>query len=171
MDPTLPASLPPEPVEPRASTALLVLGMHRSGTSALARLLHWAGADAGERLVPGSAGNEQGHWEDAFAVETNERLLAALGRRWDDMRPLPAGWADSEAAREARARIGDYVRTRRRQHPVWAVKDPRMCLFASLWRDAIATGEGYKTKAGALNGIASIKKNAPVATIDDTTTS
>src|SRR3546814_7903315 len=29
MDPTLPASLPPEPVEPRASTALLVLGMHR----------------------------------------------------------------------------------------------------------------------------------------------
>lgn len=138
MDPTLPASLPPEPVEPRASTALLVLGMHRSGTSALARLLHSAGADAGERLVPGSAGNEQGHWEDAFAVETNERLLAALGRRWDDMRPLPAGWADSEAAREARARIGDYVRTRRRQHPVWAVKDPRMCLFASLWRDAIA---------------------------------
>lgn len=33
----------------------------------------------------------------------------------------------------------------------------------------IATGEGYKTKAGALNGIASIKKNAPDPSIDDTT--
>ena len=33
----------------------------------------------------------------------------------------------------------------------------------------IATGESYKTKAGVLNGIASIKRNAPVATIDDTT--
>lgn len=34
----------------------------------------------------------------------------------------------------------------------------------------IATGEGYKTKAGVVNGIESIKKNAPVASIDDTTT-
>lgn len=34
----------------------------------------------------------------------------------------------------------------------------------------IATGEGYKTKAGVMNGIESSKKNAPVASIDDTTT-
>ena len=119
------------------SSAILVLGMHRSGTSALARLLHDAGADLGERLVPGSAGNEQGHWEDAFAVETHERLLAELGRRWDDVRPLPAGWRDSEAAREARARIVGYVRATRLRHRLWAAKDPRMCLFADLWREAL----------------------------------
>ena len=133
----MPANHHAQSVDPGASTALLVLGMHRSGTSALARMLQAAGADVGDRLVPGSAGNEQGHWEDAFAVETNERLLAALGRRWDDMRPLPAGWAEGEAACEARERISRYVRGNRRQHPLWAIKDPRMCLFAALWRDAI----------------------------------
>src|SRR3546814_3838024 len=83
--------------------------MHRSGTSALANVLAAAGADPGERLVPGSPGNETGHWEDAFAVETNQRLLAALGQRWDDVRPLPAGWQEAGPATEARHRIVQSV--------------------------------------------------------------
>jgi uncharacterized protein YegP (UPF0339 family) len=35
--------------------------------------------------------------------------------------------------------------------------------------EVIATGEGYKTKASALNGIDSVKKNAPDAKVDDQT--
>ncbi len=35
--------------------------------------------------------------------------------------------------------------------------------------ETIAVGEGYKSKAGCKNGIESIKKNAPEATIDDRT--
>ena len=34
----------------------------------------------------------------------------------------------------------------------------------------IATGEGYKTKANALNGIESVRKNAATAQVDDQTT-
>jgi GT2 family glycosyltransferase/glycosyltransferase involved in cell wall biosynthesis len=123
---------------PTDSTGFLVLGMHRSGTSVLARLLAAAGASPGERLVPGSHGNEDGHWEDAFAVETNERLLSALGYRWDDLRPLPGGWMQSEAAAEARARIREYIRSDLSRHALWAIKDPRMCLFAELWLQAFA---------------------------------
>jgi GT2 family glycosyltransferase/glycosyltransferase involved in cell wall biosynthesis len=123
---------------PADSAGFLVLGMHRSGTSVLARLLAAAGASPGERLVPGSHGNEEGHWEDAFAVETNERLLAALGRRWDDLRPLPRDWLQSEAAAAARAQIRDYVRSDLSRHALWAIKDPRMCLFAELWLQAFA---------------------------------
>lgn len=33
----------------------------------------------------------------------------------------------------------------------------------------IATGEGYKTKASCMNGIESIRKNAPDAALDDQT--
>ena len=112
--------------------------MHRSGTSVLARMLAAAGANPGERLVPGSDGNEEGHWEDAFAVETNERLLSALGYRWDDLRPLPKDWMRSDAAASARAQIGDYLRSSLSKHPLWAIKDPRMCLFAELWLQAFA---------------------------------
>ena len=121
-----------------ASAGFLVLGMHRSGTSVLARLLAASGANPGERLVPGSHGNEDGHWEDAFAVETNERLLSALGYRWDDLRPLPAGWLRSEAAVAARAQIRDYLRSSLSKHALWAIKDPRMCLLAELWLQAFA---------------------------------
>jgi GT2 family glycosyltransferase/glycosyltransferase involved in cell wall biosynthesis len=120
------------------SMGFLVLGMHRSGTSVLARMLAAAGANPGERLVPGSHGNEDGHWEDAFAVETNERLLSALGYRWDDLRPLPKDWMRSDAAAVARAQIRDYLRSSLSKHPLWAIKDPRMCLFAELWLQAFA---------------------------------
>lgn len=128
------------------SSGFLVLGMHRSGTSVLARLLAAAGANPGERLVPGSLGNEEGHWEDAFAVETNERLLSALGYRWDDLRPLPGDWMRSEAAGFARAQIRGYLRSSLSKHPLWAIKDPRMCLFAALWLDAFAE-EGCRPSA------------------------
>jgi GT2 family glycosyltransferase/glycosyltransferase involved in cell wall biosynthesis len=124
------------------SRGFLVLGMHRSGTSVLARLLAAAGASPGERLVPGSHGNEDGHWEDAFAVETNERLLSALGYRWDDPRPFPRDWMQGEAAAEARSRIRGYLRSSLSLHPLWAIKDPRMCRVAELWLSAFAD-EGF----------------------------
>lgn len=120
----------------RASAGLLVLGMHRSGTSALARVLGLCGADIGARIVGQSAGNEAGHWEDAFAVETHEQLLAAFGASWDAPLCLPSDWASSESARAAERRIRDYVAGDRGTHPLWAVKDPRLCLFAPLWIEA-----------------------------------
>lgn len=121
-----------------ASHGLLVLGMHRSGTSVLTRLLHAAGAELGGRLVPGSKGNEEGHWEDAFAVETNERLLSALGYRWDDPRPLPPDWLASHAAAQAREAIRGYLRSTLSRHRLWALKDPRLCLLGELWLQAMA---------------------------------
>ena len=124
-----------------ASAGMLVLGMHRSGTSVLARALQLGGANIGDRLIEGSAGNESGHWEDAFAVETHERLLAQTGRRWNDLVPMPKDWIESEAAVETTRLIREYIRNDRANHPLWAVKDPRLCEFGALWRkEAVAAG-------------------------------
>lgn len=114
-------------------SGLLVLGMHRSGTSALARVLDLCGADIGARILGGSAGNESGHWEDAIAVELHERLLASLGTRWDEAFGLPADWSKGEAAKAARETVGAYLEGNRSLHALWAVKDPRLSLFADLW--------------------------------------
>lgn len=84
--------------EPPDSQGLLVLGMHRSGTSVLARVLGLCGADLGTRLIGASAGNEDGHWEDAFAVEIHDRLLAAFGAGWDDPLALPGDWTGAMPA-------------------------------------------------------------------------
>ncbi len=120
------------------SSGLLVLGMHRSGTSVLARLLNLAGADLGARVSEGGRGNERGHWEDVFAVELHDRLLDAFGLRWSDPFGLPEGWRKSDAAGAARRSIAHYLSSDRRRHPMWVVKDPRLCLFADLWIDAAA---------------------------------
>ena len=118
------------------AAGLLVLGMHRSGTSALARVLDLCGANIGVRIIDRSAGNEAGHWEDAFAVETHEQLLAAYGANWDTPLCLPSGWEGGEPARDAEARVASYLAGNRSSHPLWAVKDPRLCLFARLWIEA-----------------------------------
>jgi GT2 family glycosyltransferase/glycosyltransferase involved in cell wall biosynthesis len=120
------------------SRGLLILGMHRSGTSALTNVLRHGGADVGSRVLGASAGNQTGHWEDALAVEIHERLLASFGARWDEPFALPAGWEQGEAATEARASIRGYLESNRSKLALWVVKDPRLCLFASLWCQAAA---------------------------------
>jgi GT2 family glycosyltransferase/glycosyltransferase involved in cell wall biosynthesis len=118
----------------QGTSGLLVLGMHRSGTSAMARVLTLGGAEPGARLLGASPGNATGHWEDALAVEVHDRLLAALGCRWDEPFALPRGWEDSEAAAQARAEIAAYLGYDRARTRLFVVKDPRLSLFASLWR-------------------------------------
>ncbi len=117
---------------------VLVLGMHRSGTSALTRLLALHGIALGDALLPAAADNPTGFWEHREVVALHERLLAALGRAWDDPRALPRDWLDHPAAWEAQAGIGALLDREFAGHPAWAVKDPRLCRFVPLWRRAMA---------------------------------
>lgn len=116
--------------EPRA---LLVLGMHRSGTSAVAGALRLAGVDLGTDLMAPAADNPKGFFEHAGVVAVHDRLLHALGRAWNDPRPLPAGWLESAAASTASAELEALLRAEFGASPLWAVKDPRMCRLLPLW--------------------------------------
>ena len=64
-------------------TALLVLGMHRSGTSATAGLLVRLGVEAPMMLMPADASNPEGYWESRRLWEVHERLLRDADSRWD----------------------------------------------------------------------------------------
>lgn len=128
------------------ATALLVLGMHRSGTSAVTRVLNLLGAHLGDDLLAAKADNTRGFWEHAGAVAIHERLLAALGRTWHDTRELPHGWLDSSAAKLAVAEIVSLIERDMRGKRLWAVKDPRMCRLAPIWIQALQ-GLGFSAKA------------------------
>ncbi len=118
--------------------AILVLGMHRSGTSALTRVLNLLGAELGSRLMPAVSGNnENGFWENQDAVDIHEALLSDLGRNWHDIREMPAGWAASDAAARARAAIRRLISADFAAAPLWALKDPRLCRLAPLWLDVL----------------------------------
>ena len=69
-------------------TCLLVLGMHRSGTSAFTRILNLMGAKLPKQLIGALPGNEAGHWEPERLVLLHDQMLAEAGSSWRDLRPL-----------------------------------------------------------------------------------
>ncbi|PZR23698.1 MAG: sulfotransferase family protein, partial [Azospira oryzae] len=65
---------------------VIVLGMHRSGTSAITRGLKVIGVELGDRLEPPAAGiNDKGYWEDMDLVALNVEMLDVCGRSWHSL--------------------------------------------------------------------------------------
>lgn len=116
-----------------SSVAILILGMHRSGTSAVTRLLNLCGVYLGSELMPAAEDNPLGFWEHTEAVGINERLMSELEMSWDDVRPMPTGWLDSSPGRQAAKKIEGLLEREFFGHALWGVKDPRLCRLAPLW--------------------------------------
>ena len=111
----------------------LVLGMHRSGTSAIAGAIHALGAGLGGALVPAADDNPRGYFEHAGAVEINEALLLDLDRGWDDPTPFAEGWLDTPAADAARGAIRALLARDFAGEGWWVLKDPRLCRLLPIW--------------------------------------
>jgi hypothetical protein len=84
--------------------AILVLGMHRSGTSVVSGAMVRLGAAAPRTLMPATHDNMRGYWESTRIVYFNEELLASAGSTWDDWRAIDARWYLSSVAGDFRAR-------------------------------------------------------------------
>lgn len=111
-----------------ARTALLVLGMHRSGTSALTRVLSLLGAALPKNLMPASAANEAGHWEPIRIAELHDEILASVGSNWSGLTGPSEAWFDSPQADIYAARIKEAVLSEYGDAPLFVVKDPRLSL-------------------------------------------
>ena len=118
--------------------ALIVLGMHRSGTSALAGVLAQLGVDAGPNLQDGNEFNTRGYWEHRDVVRIHDELLRQLGSDWQDTRALPLGWEQTKAAQDARTALLKLLQQNFGDSPLWLVKDPRTCRLLPLWRSILA---------------------------------
>jgi GT2 family glycosyltransferase len=117
---------------------ICITGMHRSGTSMVARLMGELGVDLGpdEELVPGNAFNADGFWENRRFVELNDAILDRLGGGWDTPPPLTDGWEDSANLAPLYAAATGLVVDLGLTEP-WAWKDPRTSLTLPFWRRAI----------------------------------
>ena len=111
----------------------LVLGMHRSGTSAIAGAIHALGAGLGGALVPAADDNPRGYFEHAATVEINETLLIDLDSGWDDPAPFAEGWLDTPAADAARRAIRALLARDFSGEGWWVLKDPRLCRLLPIW--------------------------------------
>jgi O-antigen biosynthesis protein len=122
-----------KPVGLAGSTGVIVLGMHRSGTSALGGLLHHLGVTFGPRLMAASPANPRGYWEHVDVVAVHHRLMAEHGRTWGDIRPFPEGVADGIKADDARRQLSAILTRDFADTGLWGLKDPRLCRLVPLW--------------------------------------
>lgn len=123
----------------KAHHALLVLGMHRSGTSALTRVLSLCGAGLPATLFQAVEGdNDTGYWESTPVIEFHQRLLWRLGTGMLDTTLPPEGWLSSDVGRSAREEATTIALREWGDHPLWVVKEPRICRLVPLWREVLA---------------------------------
>lgn len=116
------------------TTAVVVLGMHRSGTSSAAGTLVRLGGAAPKHLMAPNVDNEKGYCESPVLKDLNDAVLAAGGSDWKDWRKFDfdkIGALEAEALR-ARARAaltGEFGGA-----GLAVMKDPRICRLMPFWR-------------------------------------
>ena len=120
-------------------TALVVLGMHRSGTSSVAGALTLLGAAAPRTLMAPAADNPRGFWESNVVMALDDELLAEAGSSWNDWRRLRRT-PDPASARD---RIVECLAAEFGDAATIVLKDPRMCRLFPAWRAAMETA-GYR---------------------------
>jgi hypothetical protein len=116
------------------SRAVIVVGMHRSGTSAVARGLQALSVYLGKDFLDAQPENPTGYWEDKGVVEINERVLKTLGLRWDDASPIARARFRAFRIRMLRAAAARYVRRTFGSQPLWGFKDPRTIRLLPFWQ-------------------------------------
>ncbi|MGV6826863.1 MAG: sulfotransferase [bacterium] len=146
---------------------IFVLGMHRSGTSAVTRMLNLMGATLGDDLLPAQESvNARGFWEHRKLVAINERLMGKLGREWYDVRALPEDWLHNPEFASYRSNIRDFIEQNFAQKPLSALKDPRLCRVLTVWLDALRGADLQMSSVLVLRDphevVASIRKRDPL---------
>jgi hypothetical protein len=123
--------------QPPRRPAYLVLGMHRSGTSAATQLLALAGAHLPGHVMAGDEHNEKGYFEPWRIAVFNDARLRAGGGAWDDpfahpYRPLAEPDESDWRARAAALFAEEYG-----DAAIPLLKDPRVSVLAPLWRPVL----------------------------------
>jgi hypothetical protein len=119
--------------------AIAVIGMHRSGTSMVTRMLATCGMQVGpaHELLGPSSENPTGYWERRPMVLLDDAVLDRLGLAWDHVPALPEpGWEQrpefDEVLDEARRIVASFP-----SDSAWGWKDPRTSLVLPFWERAL----------------------------------
>jgi hypothetical protein len=116
---------------------VMIVGMHRSGTSAVTRVVNLLGVPLGRADdIYSAEDNPSGHWESRELCDLDNMILHIFGGFDMAMPPMPRSWLQSRRAAELRtvmrATFNNVYQGER-----WLWKDPRICLTLPLWRQVL----------------------------------
>lgn len=116
-------------------TCILILGMHRSGTSALSGTLNILDVYLGSDLISARENiNPRGYYENTLLCKVNEKLLKQIGSSWDDVfynESIPLTHIDTYE-------LGELLKQEFQYSQLFAIKDPRLAYLFPLYTKALS---------------------------------
>ncbi|MGD1037209.1 MAG: hypothetical protein ABR878_08425 [Roseiarcus sp.] len=119
------------------SDVVMVLGMHRSGTSAVAGALTKLGGGLPKHLMAANPSNARGFFESVAFMNFHDELLESAGSNWRDWRLFNPGWDRSPVAVDFRRRAKDLFMEEFNGSALPVLKDPRICRLMPFWLDVL----------------------------------
>ena len=115
------------------SKTLMVVGMHRSGTSLIANWLQRCGLQVGEKLAGPNIGNVDGHFEDVEFLRMHEEILVS-----NDLDPTGLVYdKEIDVNVYQREKLKSVIKVKNQRYKQWGWKEPRTCLFLKLYRELL----------------------------------
>src|SRR5690242_10584087 len=117
-------------------TIICVLGMHRSGTSLVTRIVNLLGVYLGPEthLLAAAADNPKGFWEHRDLVRISEEILATFDGGAFEPPAFPENWPSGPELAHLRERARAVIARDFAGADLWGWKDPRACLTGPFWQ-------------------------------------
>lgn len=112
----------------------MILGMHRSGTSALSGTLNILDVYLGSELMEPKEQNAKGFYENMLLYRVNEKLLNAMGSSWDDV----FYHEDKLGALQDISELENVLKQEFQYSQIFAIKDPRLAYLFPFYARALA---------------------------------
>jgi len=122
----------------RRRPIVLVLGMHRSGTSLCSHILSALGVDMADDIGV-DVGNDRGHWERWEITEFHDRILGLFNRGYGDGFhdfALPVAWWAEPHVAQIRRQIVAFLE-KRMGDGYFGFKDPRTVRLMPVWHQIV----------------------------------
>lgn len=110
---------------------VLVLGMHRSGTSVTTGILNKMGLPLGSNLMPPSKDNPKGYYENMDFYHFNEMILRENDSIWHNVKNLKS----TEFLNDTNKNILKSILKKYDTYEIFGVKDPRICVLLPLYEE------------------------------------
>lgn len=116
---------------------LVILGMHRSGTSALSGVLNILGMSLGQQMMRSNEYNPKGYFENQPIVDLNDRIMDRLGFAWDDPFPFPENWQQQDFLAVYQHQFVEILESEFTTDQLIGFKDPRICILLPWWQQTL----------------------------------
>ncbi|WP_075590604.1 hypothetical protein [Labilibacter marinus] len=110
----------------KTNNIILLLGMHRSGTSLLAKWLHHCGLNIGENLLGADMSNSTGHYEDMDFLNTHINILESHNLPYKVGTETKLKLTKNDIS-QLKQNIDSKIK--KNKDTYWGWKEPRTCLF------------------------------------------